>query len=516
MTKNTDKESDESTSKQKTKEFSRDGGGDDVVAATGGDGKNGNDPSPSSSELPQLPFVTTSDVLNRLNKSLKDLSGPGDGTSQQQAYFELQKRLPDGSTMPASKSDLAYSDLQTKLQQSATFVAQLTSKEDKLIWAEEQRLMGNAYFNRGDYKTALDVYLTCLVVKDTTTTTSDSSSSKKSSENNVGDVDVDDNIASKSSDLDFLKKTLVPVLNNLAQCTLQLGMHKKTVDFCNIALEEIEKEQQQQQRRSASTDSSTTIIDPISFCKIYFKRAKARRLTGGYVTARVDLNTASQFLDEQRQRQQQRNKDDDDSKNSIPSLVPYEKAINKEYQLLDSAEKEGRKNRIRQKRAMQKVLSSSKASASETATSSSSGRSVQRKEFPQQDQEQRSVNAVTSSSSKEATQNVTSTKGLYEDESMKPRQFSTLRARRIDIGNKTDKKVNDEDDDDNDNRQLTYLEYYWLVVAGVAETLLLWMGDEETKAKYKHLYDEDDDDDDDGDNRDDNDTSKNDNKKKVA
>jgi hypothetical protein len=54
---------------------------------------------------PQLPFVTTSNVLNQLNTPLQTLNGAEE--FQQPPRFELQKCLPDGSAnMPASDIDL--------------------------------------------------------------------------------------------------------------------------------------------------------------------------------------------------------------------------------------------------------------------------------------------------------------------------------------------------------------------------------------------------------------------------
>ena len=257
-----------------------------------------------------LPFITTSDVLNQLKKNLKELAMPGEESLEPR--FELQKRLPDGSTIPASEADLSASDLQNKLQQSAKFVSQL-KPSDKQIWAEQQRLSGNVLFQRGEYKAAMDVYLTCLVVKETST--------------------IDDGIS-------FLSQTLIPVLNNLAQCTLQLGMQKKTIEFCNIALEEISKATNDDTKEK---EDKMTGMDPIAICKIYFKRAKAQRLTGHYFEAREDLNKSLEQLEAKRTQ----NPDD---------IEPFHRAIMKEFRYLEKAEKEARKNKQKQKQAMRKAL----------------------------------------------------------------------------------------------------------------------------------------------------------------
>lgn len=338
---------------------------------------------------PKLPFVTTSDVLNKLNENLASLEDHSDGLSQSKPHVELHRRLPDGSTIPASQADLEYSDCQTKLQQSAAFVA-LLEPEERPKWAEQQRQTGNSYFLRGDYKTAMDVYLTCLVVKD--------------------------------SSIDFLCQTMVPVLSNLAQCTLQLGMHKKTMEFCTIALNEIETKQTQQ------------LVQPLALSKIYFKRGKARRLTGAYAAARDDLNSSLKYCLMQ---QPAPNEDNQSvSPNTTSTIGPYQQAIQKEFRQLESAEKQARKNRQRQKRALQKALNKNDT----TGTASS------------------------------AVQSDASANGGA------PRQYSKLR--------KKPKATPYPPSQEKEERlQLSYMQYYWVVVARVTETLLVWLGDEETKER---------------------------------
>lgn len=349
-------------------------------------------------ELPKLPFVTTSDVLNQLNKNLKELSVPGEESFEPRVDFH--KRLPDGSTIPASQEELAYSDMQTKLQQSAAFVAQLSSPEDKQIWAEEQRKTANAYFRRGDYKTAMDVYLTCLVVKE-------------------------------EDSLDFLRETLIPVLNNLAQCTLQLGMHKKTIMFCNIALEEMNKFD----NKHDDGDNGYNI----AMCKLYFKRAKAKRLKGDYGSARDDLNQSQEYCNFAGKQ-----KEENDKAAVTTSVEPYQKAIQKEFRHLEMAEKEARRNRQRQKQAMQKVLSSNNSSTTTTTR----------------------------------TTTPTPLYGQDECSTKNVRQYSTLRR-------KPPKSTPSEASDVSQPTELSYWEYYCLVVARVAETLLIWLGDEETKERLR-------------------------------
>jgi hypothetical protein len=333
--------------------------------------------------------------------------------------FELQKRLPDGSAIPASQDEIAAADFKSKLEQSAKFVSQLATPRDRQYWAEQQRQLGNQYFGRGDYKQAMDIYLTCLVVKENTA--------------------------------DFVNQTLLPILNNLAQCTLQLSMHKKTVMFCEMALEEASKANQEVQTSDEDSDESGgCTVDPLSLCKIYFKKAKALRLTGNYVEARTALNASMEQLE-----RKEALKDMEESEEATSSLLPYNRAIQKEYRYLDTAEKEARKNQQRQKRAMQKVLSTSQLTSPSRARASSQ---------PNAD---------------ESTQS-----SLYEDLSpnSQPRQYSKLRARKNIASEKSSSpkscskaanKVR------KDQHQESYVQYYWLMVARVTKYLLHLLGDDD-------------------------------------
>lgn len=401
----------------------------------------------SSNELPPLPFVTTSDVLNQLNHHLQQLSTNDDGGAFQ-ARFELQKRLPDGSAIPASSADIAYSDLQTKLDQSAKFVASLPSASDRAQWAEEQRRIGNAYFYQANYQAAMDIYLTCLVVKNDT--------------------------------LDFVQQTLLPVLNNLAQCTLQLGMHKKTIEFANIALEEISKyttndkndkevHNDHDNDDAPNPDPDPTGIDALTICKIYFKRAKARRLTGWYKEARQDLNQASRWLN------QHRNSSTTGSTTTTTTTIAttttsmgedndgndsYHKAIQKEFRYLEAAETEARKNRQKQKQSLQKALLLSSTNNNNNSNSN---------------------NQPTSE-----TTTTTTNSGLVEPNLPKPpRQYSTLRKRKPPMVETSTVQEQQQQQDEEGKQSLSYFQYYCLVVTRVIELLLVWLGDEETKEEIQ-------------------------------
>ncbi len=68
------------------------------------------------------PFFTTSDLLKTINNVIKD-TGPNsnnDGNTATQSGsegFELQRRMPDGSTRRADEGDIALADFQSKMKQ---------------------------------------------------------------------------------------------------------------------------------------------------------------------------------------------------------------------------------------------------------------------------------------------------------------------------------------------------------------------------------------------------------------
>jgi hypothetical protein len=383
----------------------------------------------TAADSPPSPFVTTSDVMNQLNRHLSNLSGGGT-SSNHQPRFELQKRLPDGSAVPATRDEVEAADFKAKLEQSAKFVAQLATPEDRQYWAEQQRLLGNTFFGRGDYKSAMDIYLTCLVVKESTP--------------------------------NFVNRTLVPILNNLAQCTLQLGMYRKTVLFCDIALQEVRKVNTDGSREgNADTMADENLIaigfskvDPIAVCKIYYKLAKAQRLSGNYGEARKALDSSLQCLEQKVEEMDSPSRNSTSDASNSAMMMPYQQAIQKEYRHLDVAEKEARRNHQRQKHAMQNVLSPGGTTAKTSGTT---------------------THGISTS--------------LYDETSgstrAEPRKFSTLRARKsptshlpTTASSSPSKRPNSENSKNSPSRLSIYSQYYWSMVARVTAFLLAVLADE--------------------------------------
>ena len=241
-------------------------------------------------------FFTTTDLMNKLNETVAvGTSGSTDNDSL--PHFELQRRLPDGSTRKATPADQQLADMQSKFQQVAAEVKDLTD-ENKLVWAELQRTEGNRLYQQKKYQEAMDVYLTCLIVK---------------SESNL-----------------FMKTVFLPCLNNLAQCTLQLGMYLKTEMFCTMALEELV----QSTTPITTTTTTTDEYDPI-VAKLYFRRGKARRLGGKYTLANEDLQK------------------------TLTMVTDTKPVVYRELHLLEQAMVEAKQNETRQERAMQQIWNTS-------------------------------------------------------------------------------------------------------------------------------------------------------------
>lgn len=307
------------------------------------------------------------------------------------------------------------------------------------------------------------------------------------------------------------------VLNNLAQCTLQLGMYKKTIAFCSIAIEEMgkvhnqnngdnDKEERKEecetinlervkqfennvQHMSCSSSRSSpasSSVDALALCKIYFKKAKAERLSGLYRASRQDLNYAADFLgqkgheisknedkngDEAEKQTKTKNdfvdqasnyientNNDETRKNDL-SLEQYRQAIQKEFRSLDIAEKEARRNQQRQKRAMQQLLGNN-ALYGDKSSSSPPPPSMMGNNF---------------------------------DSAATSRQFSTLRARKVNrsvdqsagAGNdqnrlrKTEASRARKDFTDCDYAYNSIVRYYWDMVARTIRSLLTMLGDDD-------------------------------------
>lgn len=228
-------------------------------------------------------------------------------------------------------------------------------------------------YQEKDYREALDVYLTCLVAK--------------------------------SDHADFIGSIFLPVMNNLAQCCIQMCMYRKAQEFCNMALEEV---------KETNLESLVQLL----VAKLYFRRGRAKRLSGEYAAATIDLEAALSMLDS--------------------DTLEY-RSVKKELQLVKRAEMEERQNEKRQERAMQRLLGGETKQVGSTSNSSV--------DCPK-----------------------TQPSGLYQEQNNK-RAYSTLTATR----------PRDNGDEQDDANEQGCWQWYLSMVARVAGKLLVLLGDEEYK-----------------------------------
>lgn len=323
-------------------------------------------------------------------------------------------------------------------------------------WAKEQRQRGNQLYSRKEYKEAIDVYLTCLIAIDTNRNYSTPSvlEEEEEEEDNEWIQRIENEIK-------------LPVLMNISACSLKLGMHRKTCSFCNMAIE----------IKAGSTHP-----------KVYFRRGKSHMLLGLYTRAKFDFEKCLQLLD---------NNDDDKSMNDkqLLSRNNNEKdAIQKElttlYQLMDAA----KKNKMRQKEAMQRILGG-KTSISIRNTNDNDEKITKSIKSKNDDDNDDDDYGDGDGSYSNNDYNDNNMNGLYSDLSDKTiqREYSTLRARKKRISKKKSSESihhqlqkQEEERIDSPN----YFIWYLKMVEYSLRKVLHFLGDED--ALTRPYYDEDD------------------------
>ncbi len=278
-------------------------------------------------------FFTTSDLINRMNTAINESNAnlpnakPNDPV-EGGGGFELQRKMPDGSYRRADEAEMASVDFQAKMKQASEVISAL-SPQQRIEWARYQRQQGNVLFGKGEYKEAMDVYLTCLVAMDQGTTSSSADSK------NDGQVE-DNTVEAESNEAEVLRLQIeqeikLPVLLNLALGSMKLGMLSKAEKFCNFAME------------MESGGKST---------KAHYRRGKIRTLMGHYVSAELDLDRALELnaiaLSEVP------NVDED----TMKELECEKTVILREKQKLSRLINQAEKNRRQQKRAMETLFKS--------------------------------------------------------------------------------------------------------------------------------------------------------------
>jgi hypothetical protein len=282
-----------------------------------------------SNEAGTIP-ITISDILAKLNSTIQSHVDTDTTSSTEKVKgFELHTRLPDGSARPATDAEMATANFESKLQHSMGIVQSLPNGVAKLKWAEIQRVdIGNDFYQKQQYESAMDTYLTCLIVATPPLASDDPMN------------------YTMEHFLLYMK-----VMNNLALCTMQLKWYRKTVTFCTMAIDQISTTLPMIQRIKGSnidqTDKAAVIIE--QRIKLCYKRAKAYRLKGEYDLAYLDLEYIQTEL----------------SKNATDSafekvLLEMNCVISKEEQLLKRSTLHGKKNFKQQQNGMVKLLNQSK------------------------------------------------------------------------------------------------------------------------------------------------------------
>mmetsp|Transcript_21858 Transcript_21858/g.44502 ORF Transcript_21858/g.44502 Transcript_21858/m.44502 type:complete len:343 (-) Transcript_21858:202-1230(-) len=260
-------------------------------------------------------FYTASDLIQRMNSAITNGHvDDNESSGYNNSGFELQRKLPDGSYRPADKSEIAAVDFQAKLKQAAQITADLNA-DQKTEWAEFQRKEGNNLFEKGNFREAMDVYLTCLVALEPQVSKSKS----------IGGTANYDDPKNSNHDFPVEEEILLPVLLNLALCAMKLGMLSKAEKFCNhaIALE----------RGKISV-------------KAYYRRGKIRMKIGNYCSAEKDLRHALELTNNY-----------GFVASSVSKVESERAAIIREEKKLSILRQEAKKNVKRQKDSMRAALS---------------------------------------------------------------------------------------------------------------------------------------------------------------
>ena len=363
------------------------------------------------------PFVTMSDVLQSLNKSLiRTMDGGGsggrrditttittttttteeeeaddddDGQQQEeeeeeeedenallvrsssggdegQPRFELQKRFPDGTTRRATRSELAGANMQTKLEQAATYVESLPTLTSKLEWAQQQRLAGNSLYQNEQYQEAIDVYLTCLVVVARDYDAIDSSSTAANDDSPT--TDGQQQAQQQQQPQQQILLCFCYVMNNLAQCAMKLARYKKAQEFCTLGLTRIQEKtttattgQYSSSLSSSTTTTSTGEIIQLQVAKLYYKRGKSRRLKGEYEHAKADLQQALEHLNSNMMGTKSKDDEAENEENADEQQLRIvrqssRQGVEHELKLVQKAQVEEQRNEQRVKQSLRKVL----------------------------------------------------------------------------------------------------------------------------------------------------------------
>ena len=137
----------------------------------------------------------------------------------------IKRKMPDGSFVDASAASMSVLSTQAKVATQAQALMGAT-KEERTKWAVDMKNYANALYADRQYADAMEKYVEALTASDFGTKPDDSATSLDS----IG-------TSQDKSDVDNIDVLVIPVLSNLAACSIQLQQWKKADKFCQQAIE---------------------------------------------------------------------------------------------------------------------------------------------------------------------------------------------------------------------------------------------------------------------------------------
>eukprot|EP01039_Chlorochromonas_danica_P005666 gene5666-6248_t len=169
--------------------------------------------SSSSSSSPQ-------EEQDPLLKVMSDLqSSSTSSTTLPGMTVEIKRPTADGLLQPVAAQDMKLLTTRAQVASSAQLLQHLSS-EEKLDWAIETKLEGNALYQEGRYEEAMGRYVQALAATNFHEGGGVGGGGGAGGGGGGGNVD----------------SLVIPVLCNLAACSMRLGQWSKAILFCDQAI----------------------------------------------------------------------------------------------------------------------------------------------------------------------------------------------------------------------------------------------------------------------------------------
>ncbi len=153
----------------------------------------------------------------------------------------IKRKMPDGSFVDASPASMSVLSTQAKVATQAQALLGAT-KEERTKWAIEMKNYANALYAEHRYADAMEKYVEALTAADFGTKTNDNKNNDNKNNDEGLSSNIDDSLIEPlspgdKSEIDNIDVLVVPVLTNLAACSIQLEQWKKAYKFCQQAIE---------------------------------------------------------------------------------------------------------------------------------------------------------------------------------------------------------------------------------------------------------------------------------------